>query len=169
MKKITPVVVAMAFLLSLSLLVLAQRPASQLDEVSNAIARRIQEINPGWKRNQVTAPSPASSVANASISDRKVLIQQWILNSNVVKVAILRHQSPEEAEAVLRKFAFDVKTSTALAGMGEEGYSWGISGSVAFRKGNMTIYVTVSARDLEQEPSLSKDFAEQITAAIAAY
>ncbi|HEX8455755.1 MAG TPA: hypothetical protein VF656_00395 [Pyrinomonadaceae bacterium] len=115
----------------------AQKRFSNLDQVVEAIERRIKDKMPDWNNESV---HPAS--VDENVSSDKVIIQQWTLGNKSARVAVLQHQSEEEAISVLRQFAADKRTDNRLHGLGDEAYLWGIRNSIAFRQGNLTIYMS---------------------------
>ena len=158
MKRIAIMCLLILSLVATSFLSSAQRPALTLNEIADAAVRKLQDKKPEWKHNLVTPI--------AGGRPDKVIIQQWTLGQKVVKISIMQYQSAQEATSILRKFAADVKADM-LPNVGDEGCVWGISGSVAFRKGNLTVFITAASMDIQEEPTLSKDFAEQIAVALA--
>src|SRR6266852_9365944 len=116
---------------------LAQVHVSNLTRVDEAVESQINEVTPEWESHSV---QPAS--VDGLIPNDKVRIRQWTSKGRNVRVAIVQHQSEEEATSALRQFAVDKKTNSRLLGFGDEAYVWGIRGSIAFRRGNLTVYVT---------------------------
>ncbi|HEY9404411.1 MAG TPA: hypothetical protein VIQ24_17265 [Pyrinomonadaceae bacterium] len=115
----------------------AQKQFTNLDRVAEAIERDIQDKMPDWTHKTV----PPATVDENTASD-KVIIQQWTFGRKNVRVAVLQHQSEAEATSVLRQFAADKKSSNSLNGLGDEAYLWGLRNSIAFRQGNLTIYMS---------------------------
>lgn len=115
----------------------AQKRFSNLERVAEAVERKIKDKMPDWKHDSIR---PVSADENAT-SD-KVVIQQWTLGNRNARVAVLAHQSEEEATNVLRQFAADKKTNNRIHGLGDEAYLWGIRDSIAFRQDNLTIYMS---------------------------
>ena len=115
----------------------AQKRFSNLDRVAEAIEHKLQDKMPDWQHKSV---SPASVEEN-TVNDQ-VVIQQWTWGKKNLRIAVLQHQSQEEAAEALRQFAADKKNAASLQGLGDEAYAWGIRNSIAFRQDNLTIYMS---------------------------
>ncbi len=143
-------------LLSLPILSTAQDTSSQLTKLTDDIAHVVQDKTSGWQHNSV---KPLEG-------GKDVIVDQWISGDKIVKIAILRHQSRDEAMRTLHKFASNTKATSKPQNVGEEGYAWGVGNSIAFRKGGFTIYVSAVAANITEEESLSKEFAQYVDVAI---
>lgn len=161
-----------------------QNRVSSPTTIDEAVDIRFREVLPEWESQSV---QPASIDGLAS-TDR-VRIRQWTSRGRNVRIAVLQHLSEEEAAIALRQFAVDKKTNTKLLGLGDEAYVWGIRGSIAFRRGNLTLYVTAvviaganateGAADIgeakqkarqserEEEAVVTKSFAQKLAAVLA--
>ena len=162
----------------------AQKHFTNLDKVAHAIESKLQLTMPGWERTSI---KPASIDENTN-SDQ-VIIQQWSSKKRNVKIAVLAHQTEAEAIIALRQFAVDKRTNSKLEGLGDEAYLWGINNSIAFRQGNLTLYMSaVAVVDLDsseasrnlaearrkaakaehdEEAKLTKNFAHNVAAVLA--
>ncbi|MGI9108230.1 MAG: hypothetical protein ACR2G4_18535 [Pyrinomonadaceae bacterium] len=136
MKRMLGSVFILMFLLAQSTLY-AQKHFTNLDRVAEAIERKIKDTMPDWKHKSV---QPVSIDEN-TLTD-KVAIKQWTFGKRNMRVAVLQHQSEEEAANALRQFAADKRTTNSLHGLGDEAYLWGIRNSIAFRQGNLTVYMS---------------------------
>lgn len=115
----------------------AQRHFPNLDRVSEAVEDRIKKEKPEWSPKSVK-PVSVDETANTDA----VKIQRWVFGRQSVKVAIVQHKSEEEAISALRQFAVAQKSNNQVRGLGDEAYVWGLRNAIAFRKGNLTIYVS---------------------------
>jgi len=162
----------------------AQKRFSNLDRVAETVERKIKDKMPDWNNDSVR---PVSVDENAT-SD-KVIIQQWTLGNRNARVAVLGHQSEEEATNVLRQFAADKKTNNRVHGLGDEAYLWGLRNSIAFRQGNLTIYLSAvvtekpnpdealrnpaaaerkaAQAEHDEESKVTRSFAHHVAAALA--
>lgn len=123
--------------------------------IDEAVDIRFREILPEWESKSV---EPAS-IDGLGSSDR-VRIRQWTSRGRNVRIAVLQHQSEQEATIALRQFAVDKKTNTKLLGFGDEAYLWGIRGSIAFRRGNLTLYITAVVTPGANETEAANDSAD---------
>jgi hypothetical protein len=180
MKTLLLTVAAAALAIGLQSEAAAQQRFSNVERVAEAVEEKIREATPGWS---VEKPAPPSRDGGGVVND-KVALRQWSLSRKRVKVAVLQHQSEAEAEQALRQFAADKRSDDRLHGLGDEAFSWGVSGSIAFRQGNLTIYISAvvveeadpgeartdpaAARDKlskaerDEEANLSRGFAQRV-------
>lgn len=146
----------------------AQVRSPELSDISDEVEHSVKEKMPKWKRNPATPL--ANNEASVPISEREsVLIDQWISGDAVVKVTIMKHPSPGEAAEELQKFISGVNSNGRLHNLGDEAYSWGIRGSIAFRRGKLTIYVSAVADDVTDEAALSREFARHVAATLSKF
>jgi hypothetical protein len=128
---------AMLLLLCLHQGSLAQRHFSHLTGLGELLERRVRDEKPEWECRVI---QPAS--VDEAASNDQVTIRQWASERRIVRVAIIRHQSDKEAVTALRQFTMDKKANSRIQGLGNEAFVWGLRGSIAFRQGNLTVYVT---------------------------
>ena len=147
---------AILLLLGTALNAAAQGNSTHLTKVADDIVSLIKEKRPDWEHRSVTP----------IVGSNNVIIDQWSFDSQVIKIAVTEHRSAEEAAKQIQKFASTEKITGKLYNLGDEGYSWSIRGSIAFRKGNLTIYISAVASDVETETRLSKEFAQLVTEAL---
>ncbi|HEX8772280.1 MAG TPA: hypothetical protein VF735_01665 [Pyrinomonadaceae bacterium] len=146
----------------------AQVRSPELSDIGDEVERSVKEKMPKWKRNP--AIPIANDEASVPISEREsVLIDQWISDDAVVKVTILKHSSAAEAAGELQKFISGVNGKGRLHNMGDEAYSWGIRGSIAFRRGRLTIYISAVAGNVTDEAALSREFARHVAATLSRF
>lgn len=115
----------------------AQSRFTDLPRIAQALENTIHVNRPEWVCHSI----PPASVHDGAESDT-VTLRQWTAGRRNVRIAIVRHESEEEAIIELRRFAADKKTTNRYPGLGSEAYLWGIRGSIAFRHANLTVYVT---------------------------
>jgi hypothetical protein len=73
------------------------------------------------------------------------------------------YRSEDDAITAMRRFAAEERTLDRLPDLCDGGYSWGMGGSnIAFRKGDVTIWVSTSVTNLSQGVALTKEFATLI-------
>lgn len=148
--------------------------ARPLAAVRGAIERAISAELPGWQRKAIT-PMEGSS---------NVVIDQWESGGLTVKVSILQHPSSEEAAKALKGFRSrqEVEEKAArrrgkhdfklikydLPALGDGGFAWDTHGSeaVAFRKGDLSVHVSVVRPRQNKDTKLSKEFAKTIAKAL---
>lgn len=144
-KQMTPALVLILCLCSASS---AQRLISNLGRVGDAVELKIKQAAPEWEAE--SDPTPPSPPGSPSADTDKVKIKQWAHAHQRVRIVMVQHRSEEEAASALRKFVKDKKTYDAVRGLGDEAYSWGIRNSIAFRRDNLTVYVSaVVTKDLD--------------------
>lgn len=144
----------------------AQVRSPELSDIGDEVERSVKEKMKGWERRPVTPIG--NDEPSISLPEREsVLIDQWISGDQVVKIAIMKHPSPTEAAEVLQKFASGVHSNGRLQNLGDEAFSWGIRGAIAFRRGRLTIYVSAVADDVATEATLSREFARHVAAVLS--
>ncbi|HLL16977.1 MAG TPA: hypothetical protein VK388_18095 [Pyrinomonadaceae bacterium] len=141
----------------------AQKHFTNLDKIAEAIERKIQDKMPEWNHQSFQPTSP-----DENATSDQVMIQQWTFGKKNVRLAIVRHQSEEEAARVLRQFAADKKTGEGLQGLGDEAYVWGVRRSVAFRQGNLTIYMSAVVREEVDQDEAARNPSEALRQAAQA-
>lgn len=114
-----------------------QNRSTRLDRIDEAIERKLAEVMPDRQRKSVPPLSLEGDATNDSIS-----ISQWVSGNNIVRIAVLHHASQDEARQSLQQFASDKKGSVTDEVLGDEAYVWGTDASIAFRKGDVSVYVS---------------------------
>ncbi len=102
-----------------------------LSRIARAFECSQKESNPRWKLERTEPITP----------NENVLIEMFVSGGRRVKVSILEHKSEVEAIEAMKGGAAN-KSAKALLKLGDEAYSWGYSEAIAFRKGNLTVYVS---------------------------
>ena len=92
-------------------------------------------------------------------------VNNWEFEGRIVRVSIIAHGSEDDAIAAMRRFAAEERTLDRLPELCDGGYSWGLGGSnIAFRKSDLTFWVSNSVTNLRQGVELTKEFATVIAA-----
>lgn len=107
------------------------RVSPLLLKIEQALECSQKESNPRWQLERTESIKP----------NENVLIEMFVYGGRRVKVSILEHKSEAEAIAAMKQGAAD-KSSKPLLKLADEAYSWGYSDAIAFRKGNLTVYVS---------------------------
>jgi hypothetical protein len=102
-----------------------------LSKIAQALECSQKESNPGWKLERAEPITP----------NENVLIEMFVSGGRRVKVSILEHKSEAAAIETMKRGAAD-NSAKALLKLGDEAYTWGYSDAIAFRKGNLTVYVS---------------------------
>jgi hypothetical protein len=129
------------FVLCTPLTSLAQRYFSNVDRAAEAIEHSLKQVMPEWECHSIEPITPPGSIDSSAVSD-KVKIQQWESGYKNVRIVLVRHQSDEESAVALRRFAEAQKTNNRVPGLGDEAYSYGIDGGLAFRTGNLVVFIS---------------------------
>ncbi|CAN5403732.1 MAG: hypothetical protein ACR2GW_01705 [Pyrinomonadaceae bacterium] len=123
----------------------AQRhSSSDLNRIAEAIEQRVEQERPDWRSEPITPATPSGN----SASD-KVKIRDWTSPTKSARVSIVYHESEEEAVNALRKIVANFPDSRATPGLGDEAFVWGLTGEIAIRKGNLTLYVSASVKQID--------------------
>ena len=139
---------------------------SELTTLADRVVNYIQSQKTDWKYKNV---EPIKGSAN-------VIIQQWTLDSRLVRIAIMSHRSMSDAAAAMSKLAQDGQVNERLQGLGDEGITWG-RGVVSFRRRNIRIDVSAAnntptpdpkeaLKNTEDELKLAKEFTQLVADAI---
>jgi len=138
------------FVLALSTIPSSSMQAGRLSPLLSKIAQALEcsqkESNPRWKLERTEPIRP----------NENVLIEMFVSGGRRVKVSILEHESKAEAIETMRRGVAD-KSAKALLKLGDEAYSWGYSDAIAFRKGNLTVYVSAVSDIDALLPMLDQD------------
>ncbi len=134
---------------------LAQRYFSNIDRAAEAVEHKIKQVMPEWEYHSIEPITPPGSADSSAVSD-KVKIQQWVSGHKNIRVALVRHQSKEETAVALRRFAQAQKTNNRVPGLGDDAYSYGIDGGIAFRTGNLVVYISaVVVKEINRDGSIN--------------
>jgi hypothetical protein len=121
-----------------------------LDKLNEKFVRHFEKVLPGWQHKRV---EPVDK-------DENVLIQFWSFGNRKIKVSVLPRSSTAEARDALKSFVGSDPTRESLQ-VGDESYAWGYgSGSVALRKGRLSIYIAAFA-DIDSDTDASSLSQEQ--------
>lgn len=149
-------------------------PAQNLENLRGSVERTFTEKEPGWTCRAVT---PMEGSAD-------VIIDQCESGDWEISFAVIKHASADEAALALKEFRSHSeveeraamrrgaedgkKIKEELPSLGDGGFSWAAYGStaVAFRKGKLTVYVSVVRPVLSRDEALSKRFAHHIAQAM---
>jgi hypothetical protein len=149
--------------LILALLIMSIQPTfaaqdkTKLDAALEKVTNYLAQKKPDWKHEAV---EPIQGSRNVSVNN-------WALEGRIVRVSIMGYRSDDEAIAAMRRFAAEERTLDRLPDLCDGGYSWGMGGSnIAFRKGDVTIWVSNSVTNLRQGVALTKEFATLIAEAL---
>lgn len=125
---------ALIFLVSLVMVTpwLSETESQQstaLTAIGENIVTSIQSKKPDWKYESVT-PIPDSG---------EVIVQQWRLENQSVRIAVLSHQSNDDARIALQNLGRQERVVSQ--DHGDEDVTWG-RGTVSFRKQHLTVNVS---------------------------
>jgi len=145
----------LAVVLSIQAPLAAQDYKPKLDTALEKIRNFLAEKKPDWKHKSV---EPIQGSHNVSVNN-------WEFEGRIVRVSIVAYGSEDDAMAAMRRFAAQERTLDRLPDICDGGYSWGMGGSnIAFRKGDLTVWVSNSVTNLGQGVELTKEFATLIGA-----
>lgn len=177
MKQLITSCLALMLWLSSSLVLRGQEDPPQLTAIRAAIERHIIKKKHTWRRKTVT-PMEGS---------QGVIIDRWESDSDdqAVVITIILHKSSTEATAALEDFSFRIKeeeraakahgkhdfkgVKEQLSDLGDNGFTWDVRGSTAtaFRKNDLTVYVSVVKPESNKDDKLSKEFAQSVANALS--
>ena len=134
----------------------AQDYTARLDVVLEKIKTHLSEQKPEYKHRSI---EPIQGSRNVSVNN-------WESDGQIVRVSIIAYGSANEAAQSMLRFS-DIRTLERFPDLGDGGYSWGMGGSdVCFRKGDLTVWISISTSNLEQAVKTVQEFAKQIAGAI---
>ncbi|HBB86292.1 MAG TPA: hypothetical protein DC047_01605 [Blastocatellia bacterium] len=139
---------------------------SGLSQLSDSVVVAVQAKKPNWKYHAV---SPIDGSAD-------LILQQWTLDSQSLRIAIIPHPSAADASRVMRALATNSRGRQDNEGLGDEAVSWG-KNTISFRRRNFTVDISVvtisptlsatESSDREaDERKLCKEFARIVAEAI---
>lgn len=166
MKRVMIVSCACALYLAATMMSVAQSNITQPVTLGDTLIKFLQVAKPGWLYEPV----------DAITGSENVLLQNWSSETQRVRIAIVPHNSVDDATKAIRDIARHGQTKEILPGIGDEGLSWG-RGTVSFRTRNLTINVSAviatpvfdvktAKANLVAEQNLSKEFARLVADAI---
>lgn len=131
----------------------ARDDSSRLAGIRSAMRGALKDKMPGW--SCVSIPPMEGS--------RGVIIEQCEAAGRTVKIAVQQHDSVEDAKESLKQSRVHVGGGKKAQDeqVGEESYTWEVFGSVAtaFRKGAVTVYISVVRPNSDTDPVTTKAFA----------
>ncbi|HEX8890034.1 MAG TPA: hypothetical protein VF779_12830 [Pyrinomonadaceae bacterium] len=150
-----------------------QKDPRPFNTVEDMIAKAITAELPGWKRTSVP-PMNRDGLDNFRYD---VIIDQWSSEEGNVKVALLLYQSEDDAKSKFEEFKAGVKANEQLQDVDNEAFAWGISESIALRRGSYSVYISSIAKHVQnddvfsdkrpgEEAKLNKLFAKIIAKAL---
>lgn len=139
---------------------------AELMSLADKFANSIQGQKPDWKY-QMIEPIRGSG---------DVILQQWTLDNQSIRIAITSYKSTQDAAAAISQLARAGQVTERAQGLGDEGMIWG-RGTVSFRKRNFTIDVSATNtkptldrselnKNAAEECKLAKEFALLVADAI---
>lgn len=178
MKRLFMLFLTAVFFLAMPSLISAQGISTQEDprlynEVEDVIAKAITAELPGWKRTSVP-PMNRDGLDNFRYD---VIIDQWSSKEGNVRVVIFLHSSEADAKSTFEKFTAGVKANEQLPDVDQEAFAWGVSKSIALRRGSYSVYISSIAMNVpnddvfsdkkpKEEASLNKMFAKVVAKAL---
>lgn len=133
---------------------LAQKQVSSLPDAADKVEKKIREELPEWDQNEIQAgalPAPGSSVQPPG--EDRLIIRQWRKvrqreNGNhaddgaqSVRITLALYDSTGQAAEAVRHFAM-VQGGERVNGLGDEAYSYGLTGDIVFRRDSVVVYVS---------------------------
>jgi hypothetical protein len=110
----------------------AQELSPEMVKIGEKLDRAFDQNLKGWKRERVAPVDPRENV----------IVEFWNRPDRRVKISIVPHASVVRASEALAKFARYDSSSKKLEGIGDEAFSWGYSSEVAFRHGNVDVFIS---------------------------
>ncbi len=139
---------------------------AELTALADKVVSSIQGQKPDWKYQSIQPITGSGDV----------ILQQWTLDNQSIRIAITSYKSAQDATAAISQLAGEGQATERPQGLGDEGITWG-RGIVSFRKQNIRIDVsatntkpTLDRSELNQnaaeERKLAKEFALMVADAI---
>lgn len=152
----------------------AQTDSDESEKMKKSLKEKISKEMTGWTHRAIQ-PIEGS---------QGVIIQHWELGDIVVKIAVARWSSEEEAKRAFKEFKSHLRIEEdaarsrgkalrllkeELSAVGDEGYVSDVRGSeaVAFRKGNFMVDVSVPRPYDNKDVFFSRKFAKLVAKALA--
>lgn len=118
---------------------LAQQHFSNLDQVGESIENRIRSVMDEWTIHHIQPMSYADTAPSETVK-----ILHCESSARDVRIALQKYSSIENAANDLLRFATG-KRATGINGLGDEAYLHGIESAIAFRKGNLLVFISAIA------------------------
>src|SRR5215211_6467680 len=139
---------------------------AELTALADKVVSSIEGRNPDWKYQSIQPITGSGDV----------ILQQWTLDNQTIRIAITSYKSAQDAAAAISRLAREGQATETHQGLGDEGITWG-RGIVSFRKRNFTIDVSATNtkptldrselnKNAADERKLGKDFALIVADAI---
>ena len=106
---------------------------AELTALADKVVSSIQGQKADWKYESVQPITGSNDV----------ILQQWTLDNQSIRIAITSHRSAQDAVAAMSQLAREGPATERTQGLGDEGITWG-RGVVSFRKRNFTIDVSAT-------------------------
>jgi hypothetical protein len=174
-RQLTLVCVTAALLLGVAPRATAQEELPpQLAEARSALRHVMSRRLPGWEHKIIT-PIQGS---------KRIITDQWERDGRGVRISVVQFDSPERAEKVFKDSRADLEREERAArahgrpefklileelpDVGDAGFIKNAVTSVAaaFRKGNLTVHISVYAPGSKDEKTLSRELAYLVARAI---
>jgi hypothetical protein len=124
---------------------------SELMALGDNVVSSVQSRKPDWKYEAVQPISGSTAI----------ILQQWTLDFQSVRIAIIAHKSTQDAATAISKLARKGQLIERTQGFGDEGITWG-RGVVSFRQRNLTINVSAVNTDSTLDPTeLAKNLVDE--------
>jgi hypothetical protein len=149
MKSILSVVVLALATIGVTALVRTDQNSSDLMVLQDKLISAIQLKKPEWTYNPISAIEGSAAV----------VLMQWTLDEQSVRISIVLHQSVDDAAKAIWKLGVEGKEREKLQDLGDGGLSWG-QGTVTFRRRDLTISVSA----VNTKPTLDPKEGAQYTA-----
>lgn len=150
--------IALSLFVSVAVATYTQNTA-ELTVLADKLASSIQSQKPDWKYQSVQPITGSGDV----------ILQQWTLDNQSIRIAITSYKSAQDAAAAISQLAREGQATERSQSLGDEGITWG-RGVVSFRKRNFTIDVSATNtkptldlselnKNAAEERKLAKEFA----------
>ncbi len=152
-----PVIALLSLLLTASVTLVvsnAQNLSPEMVAIGEKLSRAFEQNLKGWKREQVTPFDPRENV----------IVEVWNRPDRRAKISIVPSASVDRASQALAQFARHDSTGRKFEGIGDEAFTWGYGSEVAFRHGNVNVFVSTVVNNLNL---LSVDGSETSKLALA--
>ena len=106
---------------------------AELTALADKVVSSIQGQKPDWEYQSIQPITGSNDV----------ILQQWTLDNQAIRIAITFYKSAQDATAAISRLAREGQTTERFQGLGDEGITWG-RGVVSFRKRNFTIDVSAT-------------------------
>ena len=139
---------------------------AELAALADKVVSSVQGQKPDWEYQSIQPITGSNDV----------ILQQWTLDNQSIRIAITSYKSAQDAAAAISQLAREGPATERSQGLGDEGITWG-RGVVSFRKRNFTIDVSATNnkptldrselnKNATEERKLAKEFARMVADAI---